>query len=145
MADVLSSSQRSRVMAAIRSRGNRATELRLATIFRQHRITGWRRHPKMTGNPDFAFSKIRLAIFVDGCFWHGCPKHGHKPKSNLAYWLPKLRRTLTRDKANVVALRKRGWTVVRIWQHELDFEKRTLYRYERAARLARTRRASNQR
>jgi DNA mismatch endonuclease Vsr len=78
-------------MAAIRSRGNKDTELKLAAILRASRVTGWRRHYPLPGRPDFIFRRARLAIFVDGCFWHACPKHGHKPGSNRAYWLPKLR------------------------------------------------------
>lgn len=72
-------------MAAIRSCGNRGTELRLIAFMRAHGITGWRRGAKLTGKPDFVFPAKRLAVFVDGCFWHGCPKHGTKPKNNAAF------------------------------------------------------------
>src|SRR3954453_10400732 len=92
-----SQSKRSLVMAAIRSRGNKDTERKLAAILRANRITGWRRHQAVPGRPDFIFRLERLAIFVDGCFWHGCPKHGRKPTSNQAYWLPKLLRNRERD------------------------------------------------
>jgi len=80
MADVFSKTKRSAVMAAIRSRGNKDTEMKLAAITRTHGITGWRRHLPLPGRPDFAFRKERVAVFVDGCFWHGCPLHGHKPR-----------------------------------------------------------------
>ncbi len=76
MADVFSKSKRSKVMAAIRSKGNKDTELRLAFILRAYGIKGWRRHYPLPGKPDFVFPKQRLAVFVDGCFWHSCPKHG---------------------------------------------------------------------
>ena len=84
VADVFTKKKRSQVMAAIRSRGNKDTELKLATILRAAHITGWRRHQPIPGRPDFVFRRARLAIFVDGCFWHGCPKHGRKPGSNRA-------------------------------------------------------------
>ena len=84
-------------MAAIRSKGNKDTELKLAELLRKNRIVGWRRHQALPGRPDFVFPRERVAIFVDGCFWHGCPKHGRKPTSNRAYWLPKLRRNQERD------------------------------------------------
>lgn len=67
--------------------------------------------------PDIVFTKARVAVFVDGCFWHSCPDHGRAPKSNTGYWGPKLRRNVDRDRANDVALAHAGWTVVRIWEH----------------------------
>ncbi|HAB18569.1 MAG TPA: hypothetical protein PLX89_10640 [Verrucomicrobiota bacterium] len=66
------STQRSQVMASIRSKGNKGTGLKLASIFRAHGINGRRRHQALVGNPDFSFRRKRLAVFVDGCFWHGC-------------------------------------------------------------------------
>src|SRR5438445_4703761 len=106
-------------MAAIRSKGNKDTELRLAAVFRAGGITGWRRHQALPGRPDFVFRRERLVVFVDGCFWHGCPRHGRKPDSNRDYWLPKLMRNRARDRAVGCELRRRGWTVVRIWEHDL--------------------------
>jgi DNA mismatch endonuclease (patch repair protein) len=119
MADVFTKKKRSQVMAAIRSRGNKDTELRLAAILRAAGITGWRRHRPLPGRPDFAFYRQRLAVFVDGCFWHGCPRHGRNPGSNRDYWLPKLRRNRARDRSVRTELSKRGWRVVRLWEHEL--------------------------
>jgi len=106
-------------MAAIRSSGNQGTELRLAGLLRKAGITGWRRKLKLPGHPDFAFRGERLALFVDGCFWHGCPQHGRKPKSNRSYWLPKLRRNRKRDLEVGKLLRGKGWKVLRLWEHEL--------------------------
>ncbi|VVC00591.1 DNA mismatch endonuclease Vsr [uncultured archaeon] len=68
---------------------------------------------------DIAITSKKLAVFVDGCFWHGCPKHGRKPKSNKAYWLPKLRKNIARDKAKAARLRAAGWKVVRFWEHDV--------------------------
>ncbi len=67
--------------------------------------------------PDIAFTARRVAVFVDGCFWHACPEHGRKPTVNEWYWEPKLRRTVERDRAADAALAAAGWRVVRIWEH----------------------------
>lgn len=107
-------------MSRIRSRGNKETEIMLAKLLRRHGIKGWRRHQPVFGKPDFIFSKARLAVFVDGCFWHGCPKHGTKPKSNRAYWRQKLARNKHRDRLVTRTLRRAGWQVVRIWDCELQ-------------------------
>jgi DNA mismatch endonuclease, patch repair protein len=67
--------------------------------------------------PDVAFTRARLAVFVDGCFWHSCPQHGHPPKSHSDYWTAKLARNVQRDERNNVALAQAGWRVIRIWEH----------------------------
>ena len=107
-------------MAAIRSRGNRDTELRLIALMRAHGISGWRRGSKLTGKPDFVFPKLRLAVFVDGCFWHGCPKHATQPKTNAAFWRKKISANRARDRLVTRTLRAMGWRVVRVWEHELS-------------------------
>jgi DNA mismatch endonuclease (patch repair protein) len=119
VADVFTKKKRSQIMAAIRSHGNKDTELKLASILRSAGITGWRRHQPVPGHPDFIFRCHRLAVFVDGCFWHGCPKHGRTPGSNRAYWLPKLRRNRQRDRQTTRVLRTAGWRVLRFWAHDL--------------------------
>lgn len=119
MADVFTKKKRSKVMAAIRSHGNKTTELRLASVLRAAGITGWRRHQSIPGRPDFLFRHARLAVFVDGCFWHGCRWHCRMPKSRGAYWKPKIRRNKARDSAVSILLRKNGWRVIRIWEHSL--------------------------
>lgn len=68
--------------------------------------------------PDVVFTRYRVAVFVDGCFWHGCPDHGNVPQRNRAYWVPKLQRNLDRDSRVDGALRQAGWQVVRVWEHE---------------------------
>lgn len=122
MADVFTKQRRSQIMASIRSTGNRETEGNLAAIFRRHGVTGWRRHPPMPGKPDFAFRAERLAVFVDGCFWHGCPEHSRLPKSNQGYWQRKLSKNKERDARVTRELRLKGWNVVRLWQHDLRHE-----------------------
>lgn len=68
--------------------------------------------------PDVAFPRRRLAVFVDGCFWHSCPEHGTQPQANHAYWRAKLARNQARDRWVDAALRENLWTVIRIWEHE---------------------------
>ena len=68
--------------------------------------------------PDIAFTARKVAVFVDGCFWHGCPQHGSRPAVNVWYWEPKLRRNTERDRAADAALAEAGWAVVRVWEHE---------------------------
>jgi DNA mismatch endonuclease (patch repair protein) len=114
------SPQRSRIMSAIRGRGNESTELRLIKIMRWHNITGWRRNWTLPGKPDFVFPKHRLAVFVDGCFWHGCPRCYKEPRKNTEYWREKIRRNILRDHKNVRWLRTKGWHVIRIWEHALE-------------------------
>ncbi|HLP24878.1 MAG TPA: very short patch repair endonuclease, partial [Acidobacteriota bacterium] len=85
-------------MARIRSTGNRDTEGRLVQLFRANRITGWQRGSRLPGRPDFVFAKLKAAVFVDGCFWHGCPKHATQPKNNAAFWAAKLSGNKARDR-----------------------------------------------
>lgn len=148
MADVFSKAKRSEVMSRIRSRGNQATEVALARLLRAAGISGWRRHvqvriaefgvrnksktrsavpPLRTPHselrifavrPDFVFSKQRLAVFVDGCFWHDCPRHGTQPKGNAAFWRKKISGNKIRDQRVNRALRRANWRVLRIWEHE---------------------------
>jgi DNA mismatch endonuclease, patch repair protein len=119
MSDVFTKAKRSEVMSRIRGRGNKDTELALAKLLRRHGIKGWRRNQPVFGKPDFIFPKLKLAIFVDGCFWHGCPKHATKPKNNRTFWHRKLSANKKRDRLVTQTLRKLGWQVLRIWEHEL--------------------------
>lgn len=134
VSDVFTKSERSRIMARVLGRGNARTELVFVKILRQHKIVGWRRHRPLFGSPDFVFSKKRVAIFVDGCFWHGCPRHGTQPSTNRAFWRKKLVRNKDRDRLVTRTLQKSGWYVLRIWQHELVCKRkgRCLLRIKRA-------------
>jgi DNA mismatch endonuclease (patch repair protein) len=120
MADIFSKQERSAVMSKIRGRGNRDTELRLATLMRRAGLKGWRRHLPLPGRPDFAFPREKVAIFVDGCFWHGCPKHCKRPASNAKFWRAKLAANVRRDSRANAALRRQGWRVMRVWEHDLE-------------------------
>lgn len=118
--DTVSPAMRSRIMANVKSRGNKSTEAALAELFRKERIFGWRRNYNLAGKPDFVFPALKLAVFVDGCFWHGCPKHGRIPASNRKYWKQKIERNAMRDKSVVRGLRGAGWHVARFWEHDLS-------------------------
>jgi len=119
MVDFLTKPQRSARMATIRSRGNKDTELVLAQLFRLNAICGWRRYQKLPGTPDFTFRNQRVVVFVDGCFWHACPRHGHIPTGNRSFWRKKLVANKARDQRVTRQLRRQGWRVLRIWEHEL--------------------------
>lgn len=135
MADVFSKEKRSEVMSSIRSRGNKNTEIVFMDLLRRHRISGWRRHRKISMGapsfrksdarrqshvrPDFVFPTLKLAVFVDGCFWHSCPKHAASPASNTGFWNEKLEYNRRHDRYVTRMLRKNGWVVVRIWEHDL--------------------------
>jgi DNA mismatch endonuclease (patch repair protein) len=121
MPDIFTKAKRSAVMALIRGSGNKDTELRLMALFREYEIIGWRRRQKLFGKPDFVFRRERVAIFVDGCFWHGCPKpkHAPSPKNRAEWWAAKLARNKERDRLVSRTLRKDGWTVLRVWECDL--------------------------
>jgi DNA mismatch endonuclease (patch repair protein) len=106
-------------MPGIRGSGNKRTEPRLIEFFPAHGITGWRRGSTLPGKPDFVFPKLKKAVFVDGCFWHGCPMHATWPKTRAAFWRKKIQRNQARDRQVGRLLRARGWTVLRVWEHAL--------------------------
>jgi DNA mismatch endonuclease (patch repair protein) len=150
MSDVFSKAKRSKVMSLIRSRGNKATEVAFMKLLRCHKISGWRRHTSvrltprgsMDGGrrpfvkPDFVFKGRRIAVFIDGCFWHGCPSHGTKPVGNAEFWHAKLAINRARDRFVTKMLRRRKWSVVRIWEHQLSQGDRLMMRLQH--RFART-------
>jgi DNA mismatch endonuclease (patch repair protein) len=79
----------------------------------------YRTHAKLPGRPDLVFSAKKVAVFIDGCFWHGCPEHGEKPQSNKKFWRTKLEGNRKRDIRTTALLTAEGWEVVRIWEHEI--------------------------
>lgn len=119
MSDVFTRAKRSLVMSRIRGRGNKDTELRLIALLRAAGITGWRRGRPLPGKPDFVFPRARVVVFVDGCFWHGCPLHATWPRQNAEFWQAKILGNQRRDRAVNRTLRAAGWRVVRIWEHAL--------------------------
>ena len=138
MADVFTKAKRSEVMSLIRSTGNKATELKLMALMRERGIKGWRRHLQLragqvTVRPDFVFRAQRVAAFVDGCFWHGCPRHATRPRQNRKFWDAKIARNRARDRKVSRALRAAGWSVLRIWECALT-KKRSAATLARLAR-----------
>ena len=106
---------RSKTMRAVKSEGNKSTELLFIKNLKLASINGWRRKYKLPGRPDITFPKSRVVVFLDGCFWHG---HFCKsiPKTNNSYWSNKINRNVARDAAVSRQLKKEGWRVIRIWE-----------------------------
>jgi len=129
--DTFSKEKRSWIMAQVKSVGNKSTEQNLVTVFRQQAITGWKRGYPLFGKPDFVFPAARVAVFVDGCFWHGHPRKCRVPKAHKAYWLKKIARNVARDDLVTRALKEKGWKVVRIWEDSVE-KPSTLIRLRRA-------------
>ncbi len=116
---------RSLQMGVIRGRGNKTTEARLRLMLVRSGISGWKMHPPgMAGNPDFYFPASQIAIFADGCFWHGCPKCGHVPSTNRRFWGLKIQRNKERDAQKARRLKSQGIIVLRFWEHELKHDGR---------------------
>lgn len=114
--DIFSPKKRSEIMSKVRSKDT-SPELKL----RKALWSAGLRYRKHYGphHIDIAFPGKKVAVFVDGCFWHGCPIHGTIPESNKDYWVPKLERNKKRDLERTAALEAEGWTVIRAWEHEL--------------------------
>ena len=110
-------------MASVRSRGNRSTEHVTVALLRQAKISGWRRHLPLPGKPDFAWPGLRVALFVDGCFWHGCSRCYRQPKSNVDFWQRKVAMNQRRDRKVSGQLRARGWSVIRVRECALKTER----------------------
>lgn len=113
--DVFTKKQRSRIMSKIRSKGTKA-ERQLKRMLKGKYL---RANPKIFGSPDLGNKTRKIAVFMDGCFWHKCPVHYRPPKSNKKYWIPKIARNAERDREITKRLKKDGWKVVRIWEHDL--------------------------
>jgi DNA mismatch endonuclease (patch repair protein) len=121
MKDPLTKKQRSALMARIKGHDNLSTEIRVVQELRAEKIVGWhRRNRKLLGSPDFVFSHEQVVIFVDGCFWHGCPRCGRLPKSRTKFWHTKITTNRARDKRVSRELRQQGYGVIRIWEHQLS-------------------------
>jgi DNA mismatch endonuclease, patch repair protein len=98
-------------------RRNSGPEMRIRKILHRRGLR-YRVHPTLPGRPDIAFTRVRVAVFVDGCFWHACPLHGVLPKNNRTWWAEKLERNIERDREKDTALVRDGWTVLHVWEHE---------------------------
>ena len=118
--DSLTKEGRSQLMSRVRGKGNKSTELVLVHCLRKGHLNGWRRHVKMLGTPDFVFTNGKLCVFVDGCFWHGCPRCYRAPQTRKKFWSEKINRNRTRDKLVNRELANAGWRVLRIWECQLE-------------------------
>lgn len=127
----MTSAQRSATMRAVKSRGNKTTELRFLAILKQGKITGWRRHLALPGTPDFAFPRERVAVMIHGCFWHGCKMHYRRPTENSNYWSAKVSRNMRRDRRVLRELRSLGWSVMTFWEHDLRRDEYVIKRLQR--------------
>jgi DNA mismatch endonuclease (patch repair protein) len=111
--DRVSKETRSRIMAAIRSRGNATTELSLGKLLWAADLRGYRKHWRVVGKPDFAWPGRKVAVFVDGCFWHGC-RCKYLPRTNMEFWRNKIETNKRRDRRVSRSLQRAGWKVIRI-------------------------------
>jgi DNA mismatch endonuclease (patch repair protein) len=118
--DRLAKDRRSAVMSTVRRSGTRL-EAVFAAALTARGLTGFEEQPGgIAGKPDFAHREARLAIFIDSCFWHGCPLHLRRPSSNTDYWQQKIKRNRARDRRVTAELKANGWQVLRIWEHSVS-------------------------
>lgn len=106
-------------MRAVKPKGNKTTEGKLIEIFKLNHITGWRRNYEIFGHPDFVFPQKRIAIFADGCFWHGHNCRNVTPSDNSEFWQAKVKKNKARDKTVTDELTRKGWKVIRVWECEI--------------------------
>lgn len=125
-------------MRAVRAKGNKTTELAMMQAFKEHKITGWRRNYKLPGKPDFVFTRARLAVFVDGCYWHGHKCQKPRDSQKEGFWKEKMAYNKRHDRQVTKKLREKGWVVVRIWECELQKGK-----YARKLRIIKKQLAGN--
>lgn len=118
--DNLSKEDRIKTMRSVKSTKT-SPERKVHAILARLGISGWRTNQiEITGKPDIVFPNLRAAIFIDGCFWHGCPIcNCILPSTHQEYWNKKISRNMKRDKENTIRLEQSGWRVLRIWEHEV--------------------------
>ena len=123
--DPLTKPERSGQMSKVRSRGNRSTEMEVESLLLTFDIRGWVKHPNgVPGRPDFYFPRLSLAVFVDGCFWHSCPKCARNmPRARRQFWANKLDENRRRDRRVRSQLRRQGVRTMRIWEHSAGTSK----------------------
>lgn len=122
MPDVLTREQRSYCMSRIRGKDT-APELVLRKAISSAGLRGYRLHHKLPGKPDMVFPRWKIALFIDGCFWHKCPKCFIKPATNRKFWMEKLASNRKRDRIINTELKRNGWRVIRIWEHDAQNQK----------------------
>ncbi len=128
MTDVHTKRQRSYNMSMIKGK-NTKLEISLRKMLSSYGIKGYRINSKLLGKPDIVFSKYKIAVFVDGCFWHKCPDCYKEPKNNKKLWKTKISGNVNRDKKVNKILKKEGWLVLRFWEHLLRKDINSVYKY----------------
>ncbi len=118
MVDFMTPEQRSKCMSSVRGKNTKPEQLLRKALWQLG--YRYRLHYNLPGRPDIAFPGKKLVIFVDGCFWHGCPFHGSLPKTNTDFWESKIHRNIERDVENTQSIQRQGWTVLRFWEHEIE-------------------------
>jgi len=126
--DKVSKKVRSQIMSNVRSKNNKTTEWKFRAALIRNGYRGWKVRPKIDFSPDFIFQNKKIAIFIDGCFWHGCRKCKKIPSSNHNYWFQKIKNNRKRDKKANNDLKCDGWIVLRFWEHEIKNRKDYLLR-----------------
>ena len=129
--DHVPKSVRSRIMASVKSSGGKTTEKALSARLWEAGLTGYRKQWPVLGKPDFAWPALKVAVFVDGCFWHGCPRCNRPSKSNVKFWRKKVEDNRRRDRRVARKLRRAGWSVLRVWECKVESDA-TLARITRA-------------
>lgn len=127
MVDVHTQQKRSYNMSRIKCK-NTKPELVIRKLLSSNGIRGYRLNYKLTGKPDIVFTKYKLAIFIDGCFWHKCPKCFISPDKNKIFWKKKINGNVQRDNDVNKILKKEGWTVLRFWEHLLKKGSNLVYK-----------------
>ena len=117
--DKISSKKRSEVMSSVKSKGTKL-ENYFAEKLKEMGLDYCKRNVKgLVGSPDFVYDDVKIAIFIDSCFWHGCRQHLRMPASNRDYWVTKIARNRRKDRQVTKQLKEDGWIVLRIWEHSL--------------------------
>jgi DNA mismatch endonuclease (patch repair protein) len=139
--DHVSKRVRSKIMSTVKSKGNRTTELALGRRLWEAGLRGYRKQWPVHGKPDFAWPGLKVAVFVDGCFWHGCTRCKYLPRSHTGFWRNKIETNRRRDRRVANRLRRAGWAVVRIRECQVGRE----FSLSRIANALATRRRSQRR
>jgi len=121
LTDVLTPDQRKLNMSRVRGK-NTGPEIKIRKLLWSRGIRGYRIHHNLHGKPDIVFTKKRVAIFIDGCFWHKCPVCFQEPETRKEFWMKKIQSNIDRDAKVDEQLKNNGWTVIRIWEHEIRKE-----------------------
>jgi DNA mismatch endonuclease, patch repair protein len=118
MTDVLTPAQRKLNMSRIKGKDT-SPEIKIRKLLFSKGVRGYRINYKLTGKPDIVFLGKKVAVFIDGCFWHKCPIHFKEPETRKEFWLEKINRNVERDQMINIELKEAGWKVLRIWEHQV--------------------------